>query len=212
MPEDALCPLRRLLRLRGAALEPARCRWPHGRADAAGQAGTHPPSQPNFGCTPGAHRLLAPLLHWQIVSFDQDGVFDQAVKGSTKPPVKLLSRLEELGLLSSLAETGFLSNAEASGLFSKLEAAGAFSSAEKLLPLADKLNVLALAETLINVPSAVLTLGALSLLAGEYGLITVVPDDSTALVALQAVTGVVAGLGGVTLLAASYLFGLLQEA
>ena len=126
--------------------------------------------------------------------------------------MKLLTRLEELGLLSSLAETGFLSSAEASGLFSKLEAAGAFSSAEKLLPLADKLNVLALAETLINVPSAVLTLGALTLLAGEYGLITVVPDDSTALVALQAVTGFAAGLGAVTLLAASYLFGLLQEA
>lgn len=61
-------------------------------------------------------------------------------------------------------------------------------------------------------PASVLTLAALTLLAGEYGLITVVPDDSTALVALQAVTGFGAGLGAVTLLAASYLFGLLQKA
>ena len=36
---------------------------------------------------------------------------------------------------------------------------------------------------------------ALLLIAGEYELITVVPDDSTALVALQAVTGFAAGLG-----------------
>ena len=81
-----------------------------------------------------------------------------------KKPVKLLSRLEQLGLLTSLYEAGLLSSAEVcppplhraahgrariaplprprfwsqeAGVFSKLEAAGAFSTAEKLLPLGD---------------------------------------------------------------------------
>merc|ERR1719316_2605190 len=112
--------------------------------------------------------------------------------------------------MTSLSESGLLSSAEANGLFSKLESAGAFSAAEKLLPLADKLNALALAETLINTPAILLTGGALALVAGEVGLIYLVPDDSTALVALQAATGVAAGAGAVTLLGASYLFGLLQ--
>ena len=127
-----------------------------------------------------------------------------------KPPVKVLSRLESLGLLTSLSEAGLLSGAESAGLFSKLEAAGAFSTAEKLLPLADKLNVFSLLESLLLIDSSVLSLGAVALLAGEVGLITVLPDDNTALVAVQAVTGVAAGAGALTLFAASALFGTLQ--
>ncbi len=127
-----------------------------------------------------------------------------------KPPVKVLSRLESLGVLTSLSEAGLLSGAESAGLFSKLEAAGAFSAAEKLLPLADKLNVFSLVESLIMIDSSALLLGAVALLAGEVGLITVLPDDNTALVAVQAVTGVAAGAGALTLFAASALFGTLQ--
>jgi len=149
-------------------------------------------------------------LSGKIVNFDQDGVFDGMSNSGGKAPLKVLSRLESLGLLSKLAETGVLSSAEASGTFTKLENAGAFSAAEKLLPLADKLNVLALAEGALQVPSSVLAIGGVALLAGEFGLITVVPDDSTALVAVQAVTGVLAGALSVTLLGTSALFGVLQ--
>ncbi len=127
-----------------------------------------------------------------------------------KPPVKVLSRLESLGVLTSLSEAGLLSGAESAGLFSKLEAAGAFSAAEKLLPLADTFNVFSLVESLIMIDSSALLLGAVALLVGEVGLITVLPDDNTALVAVQAVTGVAAGAGALTLFAASALFGTLQ--
>merc|ERR1719159_1464558 len=136
----------------------------------------------------------------RYLSFDQDGVFPGNPNRGKKPPVKVLSRLESLGVLTSLSEAGLLSGAESAGLFSKLEAAGAFSAAEKLLPLADKLNVLALLESAIAIPASVLAIGGVALLAGEVGLITVVPDDSTALVTLQIATGVLAGAGAVTLL------------
>ena len=146
----------------------------------------------------------------KYLSFDQDGVFPGNPNRGKKAPVKVLTRLESLGLLTSLSEAGLLSGAESAGLFSKLEAAGAFSAAEKLLPLADKLNVFSLLESLLLIDSSVLVLGAVALLAGEVGLITVLPDDNTALVAVQAVTGVAAGAGAATLFGASALFGALQ--
>merc|ERR1719258_176481 len=149
-------------------------------------------------------------LNSKFVNFDQDGVFEGR-SSAAKPPLKLLTRLEDLGLLSSLGEAGVLSAAEEAGLFSKLESAGAYSSIEKLLPLADKLNVFGTVEGLINVDSTTLVLLATVLLAGEVGLITVVPDDNTALIAVQALTGVAAGAAAVTLLRASYLFSLLQS-
>merc|ERR1711990_1130017 len=99
---------------------------------------------------------------------------------------------------------------EEAGIFSKLEAAGAFSTAEKLLPLADDLKLLSTAEFLLNVPSSYLFGIASLLLVGEAGLIFFVPDDSTALVALQLASGVAVGLGSVVLIATSYLFSLLQ--
>merc|ERR1711918_188304 len=102
-----------------------------------------------------------------------------------------------------------LSGAEEAGVFSKLEAAGAFSSAEKLLPLADDLKLLSTAEYLLNVPANLLAIGAVAPLGGEFALITAVPDDSTALVAVQLVTGLLAGGGAVVLLAVSFLFSLL---
>merc|ERR1719424_1410446 len=147
----------------------------------------------------------------KYLSFDNDGVFTGNPNRGKKPPLKVLTRLESLGLLTSLSESGLLSSAESAGLFSKLEAAGAFSTAEKLLPLADKLNVFGVLESLLLVDSSALLLGAVALLVGEVGLITVVPDDNTALVALQAVTGVAAGAGAATLFGASALFGTLQS-
>ena len=141
----------------------------------------------------------------QVVSFDQDGLFEGREISVAKPPVRLLERIEELRLLSSIADAGLLSGAEDAGLFSKLEAAGAFSKAEKLLPLADDLKLLSTAEYLLNVPANLLALGAVVLLGGEFALITAVPDDNAALLGVQVVTGLLAGGGAVILLATSFL-------
>lgn len=154
-----------------------------------------------------AVRLSAPQMMANI-NFTPNGITKPPP--AKKEPVRLLERVENLGVLSALADSGLLSSAEKSGLFSKLEQSGTFSSIEKLLPVADDLKLLSLAETLINVPATVLVLAAGALVAGEFALIQVVPDDSSALVALQAATGAAAGLGAVVLLASSYLFGLLQ--
>merc|ERR1719213_451880 len=57
-----------------------------------------------------------------------------------KPPVYLLSRLEELKAATFVSELGLLSLAEDAGVFSTLENAGAFSLAEKAPPLVEKLG------------------------------------------------------------------------
>jgi len=143
--------------------------------------------------------------------YDQDGLFnDLNIGGGKKPPLKILSRVEELRILSTLADTGLLSKAEADGVFTKLEKGKAFSKIEKLLPLADDLKLLSTAEGLLNQDSSSLFIAGVALLVGEAGLIYVVPDDNTALVAVQAVTGLAAGVGGIALLGVSSFFSLLQ--
>merc|ERR1712228_107186 len=144
------------------------------------------------------------------IGVDQDGIMEASQIAEKKPPIKLLSRLDDLELLTALSEAGLLSAAENAGVFSKLEAAGAFSTAEKLLPLADQLKLLSTAEKLINVESSILTTAAAALLIGEIGLLAVVPDDNQALVALQVATGLLAGLASVTLFSAASLFSVLQ--
>jgi hypothetical protein len=146
----------------------------------------------------------------KILSFDRDGVFEAREVSEKKPPVKLLNRVNELRVLTSLADAGLLSKAEEAGVFSKLEKAGAFSAAEKLLPLLDDLKVLSLAEDLLNIPANVQVLAAVALLGGEFGIISLVPDDNAALIAVQVITGLLAGGGAVTLLASAFLFSLLQ--
>jgi hypothetical protein len=141
---------------------------------------------------------------------DQDGISTPGGYNTAKPKVRLLARVQELRVLSNLADAGLLSAAEEQGAFSKLEAAGAFSTIEKLLPLADDLKLLSFAENLLNTESSTLALGGVALLVAEAGLIAVVPDDIPAFVALQAVTGVVAGAAAVTLFGASQLFSVLQ--
>mmetsp|Transcript_47710 Transcript_47710/g.158108 ORF Transcript_47710/g.158108 Transcript_47710/m.158108 type:complete len:179 (-) Transcript_47710:344-880(-) len=158
---------------------------------------------------PVATRGAAVSMGEKVLSLDNMGLYSG--KAAQKAPVRVLTRIEDLRVLTSLAEAGVLSAAEEAGVFSKLESAGAISQAEKLLPLADKLQVLALAETLINVPAGLLTAAAVALLAGEVGLIAAVPDDSAPLVALQLVSGGVAGLGAVVLLASGALFSALQS-
>ena len=149
-------------------------------------------------------------LNKKVVSFDQDGLFEGREVSIEKSPVRLLERLEELELLTGLANAGVLSSAEDSGLFSKLEAARAFSSPETLPALADKLKLLSTVEGLLNVEAWKLSALAVFLLAGEAGIVLTVPDDNAALIGVQALTGVAAGAGAVTLLGLSYFLSLLQ--
>jgi len=169
------------------------------------------PTAPVMRPAVGRSSDVAMQLNKKVVSFDQDGLFEGREISVQKPPIKLLERIEELRLLTTLSDAGLLSAAEEQGVFSKLEAAGAFSTAEKLLPLADDLKLLSTAEYLLNVPSNTLVIAAVAILAGEFGLITVVPDDNVALVAVQAATGVAAGAAAVVLFGTAFLFSLLQS-
>jgi len=146
----------------------------------------------------------------KIVSLDTKGVFEAREVSESKPPVKLLNRVNELRILSSIADAGLLSKAEEAGVFSKLEEVGAFSTLEKLLPLVDKVGLLGILENLLDVPANVQVLLAAALLGGEGALIGLVPDDNAALIAVQVLTGLLAGGGAVTLLASAFVFSLLQ--
>jgi len=149
-------------------------------------------------------------LNRKVITFDYNGVFEGREKSIEKDPVKPLTRLNELRALTTIAEAGLLSKAEDAGVFSKLESAGAFSTIEKVLPVLDDLNLLAAAESVLNVPANLLAVAGLAVLTGEAGVITVVPDDNAALIAFQVLTGLLAGAGGVTLIASSVLLSLLQ--
>merc|ERR1719478_1616453 len=85
----------------------------------------------------------------KVVGFDDiDGIpFESREIQLKRPPIKLLSRLNEIKLLTAVSEAGLLSGAEEAGVFSKLEGAGAFSLIEKTLPLVEKLGLLSALET-----------------------------------------------------------------
>jgi len=100
--------------------------------------------------------------------------------------------------------------AENAGLFSKLESSGAFSTAEKFLPAIDKLGALTLAEDIINTPVTFVLFGAAALVIGESTLVAIVPDDSTAAIAVQAITAAVAGAGAVVLSGTAFLISKVQ--
>jgi len=146
----------------------------------------------------------------KITSLETKGVFEAREVSESKPPVRLLNRVNELRILSSIADAGLLSKAEEAGVFTKLEELGAFSTLEKLLPLVDKVGLLGILENLLDVPANVQVLLAAALLGGEGALIGLVPDDNAALIAVQVLTALLAGGGAVTLLASAFFFSLLQ--
>ncbi|KAI5329964.1 hypothetical protein L3X38_029361 [Prunus dulcis] len=100
----------------------------------------------------------------------------------------LLTKAEELGLtLTSIEKLGLLSKAEELGLLSLLEKAAGFS------------------------PSA-LASAALPILVAAVAAIVLIPDDSGALVAVQAVVAGTLGAGAAGLLVGSVVLDGLQEA
>merc|ERR1719453_318301 len=166
------------------------------------------PNRPVVASRAGATPMA---LERKMISFDQDGVFEGREVAVPKPPMRILTRLEELQVLTSVSDAGLLSAAEEAGVFSKLESAGAFSTIEGLLPTLDKLKLLSTSEELLQVDAWKLSgLGA-ALIIGELTLISFVPDDSALLVGVQGVTALAAGAAAVTLFALSFLFSLLQD-
>nr|GMD32662.1 uncharacterized protein LOC109162604 [Ipomoea batatas]GMD35878.1 uncharacterized protein LOC109162604 [Ipomoea batatas] len=110
---------------------------------------------------------------------------------------KVLSTVEKAGLLSKAEELGFtLSSIEKLGVFSKAEELGLLSLLEKSASFSPS----ALAST------------ALPILVAAILAIVLIPDDSAALVAVQAVLAGALGVGAVGLLLGSVVLDGLQEA
>ena len=116
---------------------------------------------------------------------------------------KLLTRVQELRLLSKAEEAGLLSAAEKAGV--------SLSTIEKygLLTKAEDLGILSAAVDR-NTPG-LLTFVALALFAAGPAVVYFVPEDTTALVALQAAVALVSILGGSAAFGAANLLGKLQK-
>ena len=122
---------------------------------------------------------------------------------TSTPPVKLLTRVEQLKLLTKAEKAGLLSAAEKFGL--------SLSSIEKLglLSKAEELGVLS-AATDPGTPGALLGL-SLALLVLGPAFVYLVPEDYPWEVALQAVVALASVVGGSAAFAASNFVSNLQK-
>jgi hypothetical protein len=133
-----------------------------------------------------------------------------------RPPVKLLSRIEELKVATGVSELGLLSFLEEKGAFSTLESVGAFSTAEKLLPVIEDLKVLSLLESTLDVEAGLLFTAANWLLVATPVYITLAicgfaPIPEGPFIALDAVVGLGLTTVGVLLFAWAFVVSKLQE-
>ena len=126
-----------------------------------------------------------------------------------KPPVYLLTRVEELKAATFLSESGLLSAAEDAGAFSTLENLGAFSLAESLLPTIEKLGLLSKFEALLDVEAG-LTFTAANFLLALLPTVFVlqicgfVPGASGVGVPLELLAFLTTSAAGLTLFATAY--------
>mmetsp|Transcript_145537 Transcript_145537/g.256606 ORF Transcript_145537/g.256606 Transcript_145537/m.256606 type:complete len:264 (-) Transcript_145537:179-970(-) len=86
----------------------------------------------------------------ELVKVDENFLFEEAIIPDLTPTARILSNLQDKGILSQISELGLLSKAEEGGLFSSLESAGAFSKLEQYLPLVDDLELLELAQQIVD--------------------------------------------------------------
>merc|ERR1712166_1036731 len=125
-----------------------------------------------------SRRAVAPSMQvskkiWTFEGFDDSVLFEAREVSYKRPPVKILSRLNELKISTAVADAGLLSAAEDAGVFSTLENLGAFSLIEKSLPLVEKLGLLSLLEVAF-------VLGSTALGAALFALaftVSVLQDD-----------------------------------
>lgn len=123
---------------------------------------------------------------------------------SSNPPVKLLTRVEQLRLLTKAEKAGLLSAAEKAGLsLATIEQLGLLSKAEEFGLLS--------AATNPSTPSTLSTLSLTLLLLGP-AFVFLVPEDYPWEVALQVLVALVCVVGGSAAFAASNLVSDLQKA
>lgn len=143
------------------------------------------------------------------------GLFEARETDISKPPIYILSRLEELKAATALSNAGLLTLAEENGVFSTLENAGAFSTAEKLLPTIEKLGLLSTFESCLEVPNGLLFTAANFLLFFPIGLLTLqgfafLPGATGVFVPLEILTDLAVFSGGAALFVLAYAVGVLQ--
>ncbi|GFZ17525.1 hypothetical protein Acr_26g0007950 [Actinidia rufa] len=127
-------------------------------------------------------------------------------EGSEEVPVDVFKKIEQRKVLSNLEKAGLLSKAEELGLtLSSIEKLGVFSKAEEL-------GLLSLLEKAASFSPSALASAALPILVAAILAIVLIPDDSAALVAVQAVIAGALGVGAAGLLVGSVVLGGLQEA
>jgi len=144
------------------------------------------------------------------------GLFEAREFDRGKPPVYLLSRIEELKLATAVSEAGLLSTAEENGVFSSLEKAGAFSTAEKLLPLVEQLGLLTLFEDSLEVEAGLIFTLANWLIVFGPILLTLqvcgfVPGATGPVVPLEALLCLGTTAAGAAAWALAFAVGQLQE-
>ncbi|XP_010242344.1 PREDICTED: uncharacterized protein LOC104586728 [Nelumbo nucifera] len=131
------------------------------------------------------------------------GIF---AEGSEEVNVDVFKLLEKKKVLSNVEKAGLLSKAEELGFtLSSLEKLGVFSKAEEL-------GLLSLLEKAASFSPATLASVALPLFVAAIAAIVWIPDDSAALVAVQAAVAGALGVGAAGLFVGSVVLGGLQEA
>ncbi|KAL4316267.1 hypothetical protein AHAS_Ahas15G0268000 [Arachis hypogaea] len=127
-------------------------------------------------------------------------------EGSEEVEVDVFKKLEKRKVLSNVEKAGLLSKAEELGLtLSSIEKLGVFSKAEEL-------GLLSLLENAAGFSPSALASAALPAVVAAIAAIVLIPDDSAALVAVQAVVAAVLGVGAVGLFVGSVVLDGLQEA
>lgn len=137
-----------------------------------------------------------------IEVFSKEKTF-RAKQNQTRKQPKILARVEQLRLLSKLEQAGLLSLLEKNGVtLSAIEKSGALS-------LAESLGLISAAAD-PSTPGALFTLASLLLAAGP-ALVFFTPDESGALIALQAVGAAVCVAGGSAAWGGASLLSSLQK-
>ncbi|CAM8971654.1 unnamed protein product [Rhodiola kirilowii] len=127
-------------------------------------------------------------------------------EGGEEIEVDVFKKLEKRKVLSNVEKSGLLTKAEQLGFtLSSIEKLGVFSKAEEL-------GLLSLLENAASFSPDALASASLPAFVAAILAVVLIPDDSTALIAAQAVVAGTFALGAVGLLVGSVVLGGLQEA
>ncbi|BBH03905.1 Protein of unknown function D [Prunus dulcis] len=127
-------------------------------------------------------------------------------EGAEEVEVDVFKKLEKQKVLSKVEKAGLLTKAEELGLtLTSIEKLGLLSKAEEL-------GLLSLLEKAAGFSPSALASAALPILVAAVAAIVLIPDDSGALVAVQAVVAGTLGAGAAGLLVGSVVLDGLQEA